>query len=148
MVINKYLAGLLTVLVVAVTAFQAALSDGFTTTEAWQLSGLVLGAFVTVFVPLLEKPWAAALKVGGAVLGAAIAAIVPFVTGGWDASALTIVVLAVLNTLTTQLGVDVRLDSAKAVLEDPQKSNRLASAVDPKAVALVGPPTSTEPLTN
>ncbi|AWN07751.1 membrane protein [Microbacterium phage Hendrix] len=141
MIINKYLAGLLTVLVVAVTAFQAALSDGFTTTEAWQLSGLVLGAFVTVFVPLLQGKWAAGLKVGGAVLGAAIAAIVPFATGGWDASAVTIVVLAILNTLTTQMGVDVRIDSAKQALADPSVSIEVPHNVDPVAMKIAGPPT-------
>ncbi|QNJ55972.1 membrane protein [Microbacterium phage Rasputia] len=148
MVINKYLAGLLTVLVVALTAFQAALSDGFTLTEGWQIAGLVVAAFVTVFVKLVDSNWAAMLKVSGSVLGAAIAAIVPFLTGGWDASAVTIVVLAVLNTLVTQLGVDIRLDSIKSVLEDPQKSNQLAFAVDPAAAAIVSPPTPMEPATN
>lgn len=136
MVINKYLAGLLTVLVVGVTAFQAALSDGFTETEAWQLSGLVLGAFVTVFVPLLKGSWSAGLKVGGAVLGAAIAAIVPFVTAGWDESSITIVVLAILNALTVQLGVDVRLDSAKQALVDPRVDSDMAQAVDPVATQI------------
>lgn len=136
MVINKYLAGLLTVLVVGVTAFQAALSDGFTATEAWQLSGLVLGAFVTVFVPLLKAGWAAGLKVGGAVLGAAIAAIVPFVTGGWDASALTIVVLAVLNALTAQLGVDIRIDSAREIAVNPAKDTDVGYSVDPVATQI------------
>lgn len=136
MIINKYVAGLLTVLVVGITAFQAALSDGFTETEAWQLSGLVLGAFVTVFVPLLQKSWAAGLKVGGAVIGAVIAAIVPFVTGGWDASAITIVVLAALNTLSTQLGVSMRIDSAKEALADPQQSDKTIYRLDPVAASI------------
>lgn len=135
MVINKYLAGLLTVLVVGLTAFQAAIVDGFTAVEAWQLAGLLVGVIVTIYVPLLESKWAAGLKVGGAVLGAAIAAIVPFVMeGGWNASAITIIVLAVVNALAVQLGVNVRVDSAREVIADPDQSNAAIVAIDPKAV--------------
>ncbi len=133
MVLNKYLAGLLTVLVVLATAFQAALIDGFTPTEAWQLVGLFVGVFVTVFVPLLKTGWAGALKVGGAVLGAIIAAIVPFVTGAWDMSAVTVVILAGLNALATQLGVNVRVDSARAIVADPAQDTNALRAIDAKA---------------
>lgn len=137
MVINKYLAGLLTVAVVFLTAFQAALADGLSTTEAWQLAGLFVGAFVTTFVPILEKGWAAALKVVGAVIGAAITAIVPLITSEWNASTITIVVLAVINTLAVQLGVNVRIDSAREALADPAKSDAAIATLDPKAVAAV-----------
>jgi hypothetical protein len=134
MIINKYLAGLLTVAVVFLTAFQAALSEGISATEAWQLAGLFVGAFVTTFVPILESGWAAALKVAGAVIGAAITAIVPLVTSEWNASTITIVVLAVINTLAVQLGVNVRVDSARQALADPGKSDAAIVAVDPRAV--------------
>lgn len=134
MVVNKYLAGLLAVAVVFLTAFQAALSEGITATEAWQLAGLFVGAFVTTFVPILEKGWAAGLKVAGAVLGAAIAALVPLVSSEWNASTITIVVLAVINTLAVQLGVNVRVDSARQVLADTTQSDQAIFAVDPKAV--------------
>jgi hypothetical protein len=135
MVINKYLAGLLTVAVVFLTAFQAALADGLSVVEAWQLAGLFVGAFVTTFVPILEKGWAAMLKVAGAVLGAAITAIVPLVMSEWNASTITIVVLAVINALAVQLGVNVRVDSARSVIADPTKSMAAIEALDPKAVA-------------
>lgn len=134
MVINKYLAGLLTVAVVFITAFQAAVQEGITATEAWQLAGMFVGAVITTFVPITPGKWAASLKVIGAVIGAAIAAIIPFVTSGWDASSITIVILAVVNTLAVQLGVNVRVDSARAVLADPTKSDQAISQVDPKAV--------------
>lgn len=116
MILNKYMVGLLQFLIISVTALQAAVAGGIDVTAAWQLAGLVVGAFVSIFVPLLEGPWAGGLKVGGAVVGAVIAAIVPFATGGWDANALVIVVLAALNALATQLGVSIRLDSVKEKL--------------------------------
>lgn len=134
MVLNKYLAGLLTVLVVGLTAFQAAVVDGFTMTEGWQLAGLLVGVLVTIYVPILETKWAAGLKVAGAVLGAVIAAVVPFLTGGWNTSAVVIVILAAVNTLAVQLGVNVRIDSAREVIADPEQSNAAITAIDPKAV--------------
>ncbi|QKN87787.1 membrane protein [Microbacterium phage Nebulous] len=133
MVINKYLAGLLTVAVLFITAFQAAVQDGITVTEAWQLAGMFVGAIVTTFVPITPGKWAASLKVLGAVIGAGIAALIPFLTTGWDASAITIVVLAVVNTLAVQLGVNVRVDYARAALADPNKSDAPVLQVDPKA---------------
>ena len=138
MVVNKYLAGLLSVALISLTALQASVADGFTVTEAWQLAGLVLGAFVTTLVPLLKNKWAAGLKVGGAVLGAAVAALVPFVTSGWDAAALSTIVLAVLNTLAVQLGVSVRVDSAKQAIADTTTSNAVPVKVDPAAVVASG----------
>lgn len=134
MIINKYLAGLLTVAVVLIAAFQAALQDGLTLTEVFQLLGLFIGALVTTYVPIVPGKWAASLKVLGAVLGAAIAATIPFLTTGWNASAVTLVVFAIVNTLAVQLGVNVRVDSARATLADPAKSDAAITQVDPKAV--------------
>jgi hypothetical protein len=116
MILNKYMVGLLQVVLISITALQAAMAGGVTATEAWQLAGLVVGAIVSVFVPLLQGPWAGGLKVGGAILGAIIAAVVPFAVGGWNADALVIVILAGLNALATQLGVSVRIDSVKEKL--------------------------------
>lgn len=142
MIVNKYLSGLLAVLIVGITAFQAALVDGFTVTEAWQLAGLLVGVFVTTYVPLLEAGWAGALKVAGAVVGAGIAAVVPFVTGGWSMSAVVIVVLAVLNALAVQLGVNVRVDSARKIVNESDATPGgdtaqlyALQAVDPRAAA-------------
>lgn len=140
MTLNKYMVGLLQVVLISVTALQAALADGVTATEAWQLAALIVGAVVSVFVPLLEKGWAGALKVGGAVLGALLAAIVPFATGGWSAEALVIVALAGLNALATQLGVSIRVDSAKEkVAAQPEytvSEPRPIDVVDPAAVVI------------
>lgn len=136
MTLNKYAVGLLQVAIIAVTALQAAVALGWSLTAAFQLAGLIIGAIVSVFVPLLEGRWAAGLKVGGAVLGALIAAIIPFVTDGWSPGAIVIVVLAGLNALATQLGVDIRIDSAVQALGDPSVPNASVEAVDPAAVRI------------
>lgn len=137
MTLNKYAVALLQLLIVTVTALQASVADGLTETEVWQLAGLVVGAFASVFVPLLERGWAGALKVGAAVGGAGIAAIVPFVTDGWTPSAAIVVVLAVLNTLATQIGVNIRVDAARASLLDTRIPNQVIVDTDPAAVGVV-----------
>lgn len=143
MILNKYLAGFISVVVVLLTAFQAAVQGGLTPTETWQLIGLGIATFASVFVPLLESGWAGALKVGAAVIGAGITALIPLLNGQWDASSVTIVVLALFNALATQLGVNARVDSARKVVAesnaDPHTgpSDELVALqmVDPKAVA-------------
>lgn len=141
MILNKYLVALLQVLTLFLAAFQAALSDGLTATEAWQLAGLFVGAVVTYYVPILTGRWAAALKVGGAVLGAAIAALVLVLADGWSAGSVTIVIIAIINALATQFGVDVRLDSTREALTSPTVTNVTVDVVDPSAAAAVADPT-------
>lgn len=143
MTLNKYAVALLQLLIITVTALQASIADGLTETEVWQLAGLVVGAIASVFVPLLEKGWAGALKVGSAVAGAGIAALVPFVTDGWTPSAAIVVVLAVLNTLATQIGVNIRVDAARAGLVDTRVPDRVIVDVDPAAAGVVRSHTGT-----
>lgn len=137
MILNKYLVALLQVLLLFVAALQAALTDGLITpTEYWQLAGLFVGAVVTYYARILEKGWAAGLKVAGAVLGALIAAVIPFLTSGWTPEAAAIVALAVINALATQFGVDMRVDSAKEVLADQDLDTRAITEVDPTAAVV------------
>lgn len=133
MVINKYLVGFIQLALIALTALQTAIAAGWNVTAAWQFAGFVVGAIVTVFVPLTRGAWAGSLKVGGAVIGALIAAIVPFITMGWTANAVVIVILAAVNALATQLGVYVRVDSAKQALASTSVSDAVPLAVDPTA---------------
>lgn len=116
MIASKYLAGFLQLVTLLMTALLAALVDGLTIEEIWQLGGVGVGAIVTIWVPLLEGRWAAGLKVGGAVLGAVIAAVIPTLTETWSASTGIIVFLAGVNALATQLGVNVRVDTARKEL--------------------------------
>ena len=136
MILNKYLVALLQVLLLFVAALQASLTDGLITpTEYWQLAGLFVGAVVTYYAKILDAGWAGALKVAGAVLGALIAAVIPFLTTGWTPESITIVVLAVINALATQFGVDMRVDSAKQVLADTRVDDVAITEVDPRSVA-------------
>lgn len=137
MTTNKYTAALLQFVLILVTAFQAAISNGLTTTEAWQLVALGIAAVGTYFLPLVTGPWAGALKVGIAVLGAVVAAIIPLVLGQWTAETFIIVMLAGLNALAAQIGVSARMDSVTAMLVDPDKSSGAIFAVDPPASRIV-----------
>lgn len=134
MILSKFLVAFIQLTVLVTASLQAAVEDGLTAVEAWQIVAVLVGAIVTYFVPLLEGGWAAALKVAGAVLGAVIAAIIPLVAGEWTMSAILIVVLAGLNALATQIGVDVRVQAAaKAVVNQGAQA---AVALDTAAVAV------------
>lgn len=130
---TKYLTPVLTIVLIGLGAFQAALADGITAQEAWQLVALIVGAIVTYYAPVLSGAWPAALKVAGAVIGAAIAALIPLLGGVWDASAITIVVLAALNAFAAQTGTDARVDSAKAALVSPTVPDSTPAAIDAPA---------------
>ena len=113
--IQKYFAALLSIALVVVTAFVAIPADQITPTSVGQLAVLALGAVVTFLVPLLQGPWAAGLKTGAAVLAAIITAVLPFLTqGSIEPTQVAIVVLAALNALAVQVGVDIRTDASKA----------------------------------
>lgn len=110
-VINKYLAALLSVLIVAGTAF-VALPDHATVT-AIQFGALVLSTIVTYFAPLVPGPWSGALKTGLAVVLGVVGALVPLLgTGTLTGTQWVIVGLAGLNALAVQIGVSVRADTA------------------------------------
>lgn len=135
MIPSKYLAGFIQVITLLMTSLLAALADGLDYTEVWQIAGVLVGAVVTFFVPLLEGRWAAALKVGGAVLGAIIAAVIPLLANEWTASSAIIVLLAAVNALATQLGVDVRVDAAKEALAKHVYEEPIAAS-DPRAAVV------------
>ena len=137
MIASKYLAGFIQLITLLMTALLAALVDGLTIEEIWQLAGVGVGAVVTIYVPLLQGAWAAGLKVGGAVLGAVIAAVIPLLAGTWDLSSALIVLLAGLNVLATQLGVDVRVDSARKEYARPDLPNAVIETVDAPAAAVI-----------
>lgn len=147
MILSKFLVAFIQLAVLVVAALQAALIDGLTEVEVYQLAGLLVGGIVTYFAPLLQNGWAAALKVIGAVLGAVIAAIIPLLAGEWTASSVLIVVLAGLNTLAVQIGVDVRVQSAvKAIVKEGPV---VAATLDTAAIAVAHrqlPPTAQEEL--
>lgn len=141
MVINKYLAGLLTLAITVLTGWQVILPEGVSPIEGWQFGALVVGAAGTIFVPLAGGPWKSALKTGVALAAALFAAGTPLVLEGvwfWqDPQAGLVVGIAVLNALAVEVGVAVRIDSASAVVANPAVPNSTIEVVDPPAVRAV-----------
>lgn len=114
MVLNKYLAALLSIGIVILTAFVAIPEADRNPATIGQLAILALGAIVTYLVPLLDSKWAGFLKTGSAVAAALIAAAVPFITeGSITGVQVAIVALAALNALAVEVGVQVRKDDLR-----------------------------------
>ncbi|MEX1078870.1 MAG: hypothetical protein WED09_07165 [Homoserinimonas sp.] len=114
MILNKYLAALLSIGIVVLTAFIAIPEADRTPATIGQLVILALGAIVTYLVPLLESRWAGLFKTGSAVVAAVIAAAIPFLTaGGITAVQVAVVALAALNALAVEVGVQVRKDDLR-----------------------------------
>lgn len=117
MVVNKYLAALLSIGIVVLTAFVAIPEGERNPATIGQLAILALGAIVTYLVPLLESRWAGALKTGAAVAAALIAAIIPFwAEGAITAIQVAVVALAALNALAVEVGVQVRKDDLRLMV--------------------------------
>lgn len=131
MVLNKWFVALLQLVMVAVTALQAARVDGVTIVEVWQLVAIIAGAGFAVYFPLLKGKWHAALKVIAALLAAAFAAIIPIATEAFTVDSAIIVLMAIVNAAAIQFGVDARIDGVKAALIDPAKSNSAVAVTDP-----------------
>ena len=140
MVINKYLAGLLTLAITVLTAAvalpESAWQDPAT---VWQFAGLVVSTIVTIFLPLSRGRWAAALKVIGSLVSAVVANVVAYLASGgaWGFMQWMLLGLAVLLALAAELGVQIRLDTTRLALASPQISSEAARVVDPQAAAKV-----------
>lgn len=134
MVVNKYFAGLLTLLTSLLAAVvlipQEQWSNPFV---IWQFVALVVSSATAIFLKLLTGKWAAGLKVGSAVILAAIGALLPLLNGEWGPVQWILVAVAALNALAVQLGVDIRVDSAKQIIVDPNKSTAVVKEIDPAA---------------
>lgn len=137
MILNKYMAGLLTLLGTLVYALQLSLADNvFTVQEQWEFAGLAAGALATIFVPLLPSGWAAGLKVSSGVAVAVIGSVIGVLVGGegWQSSTTIAVIFAGINALMAQLGVSMRLDAVKQELADPSVRFGVSKAADKPAV--------------
>lgn len=85
---------------------------------------LVLGAVVTYVAPLLDSRWRGFAKTGVAIVAAVVSALLPFILpSGFDPSvSVPVIVVAVLNVISTELGVQIRTgDNAVSggVVADP-----------------------------
>ena len=133
MTLNKYTVAILQLVILMIAALQAALAEGLSVIEVWQLVGLFLANVGVYIVKVLPGAWAAGLKVGVAVAGAAVTAIIPLVNGYWNAEAFIIVLLAAVSAFAAQFGVDIRVDTQKDAIVSPVQSTAAAAAVDPSA---------------
>lgn len=108
---TKYATALLSFLTVLSTPISAFMSGPFSWVAFWQFVSLVVGAVVAYLVPLADAAWQGWLKTGFAILGAVATAIIPLVTQHWSTASVVIVVMAVVNALVTELGVQIRTDT-------------------------------------
>lgn len=140
MAINKYLAGLLTLAITVLTAAvaipEAAWRDPAT---VWQFAGLIVSTIVTIFLPLSNGAWAAAIKVIGSLATAVVANVVAYFAGGgsWGVMQWMLLGLAVLLALAAELGVQIRIASTEEALADTSASDPAVVAADPQAVRAV-----------
>lgn len=135
MIVNKYLAGFLTLAISLLTALVAIPAEAWVDpVVVWQFAALVVSSIAAVFLPLLRGAWAAGLKTGSAVVLAAIGALIPLLGGTFGVIQWALLGLAALNALAIQLGVDARVDAVKEAIANPAKSTAAVEAVDPAAV--------------
>lgn len=137
MVINKYLAGLLTLAITLLTAFVAVPATAWADPAVvWQFAALVVSSITAIFLPLASGPWAGALKTGSAVVLAGIGALLPLLGGDFGALQWGLLGIAILNALAVELGVGVRIDSAKDIIITPAKETEVVKEVDPSAARI------------
>jgi hypothetical protein len=145
MVLNRYAAALLSIGILAITAFIAIPEGERTLPSILQFGALVVGLFATYLLPLLPVRWAGVLKTGAAIVFGVIGALVPLIsTGTLTTTQILVVMLAGLNALAVEMGVQIRKDSALidardsgvvTTLESPEPAN---SALDVPALAASG----------
>lgn len=140
---KKYLTATLTLAILVGAAFQAALVGGITVVEALQVAALLVGGVVTYYSPLVAGKWPGVLKVAGAVIGAVLVAIISVFDSAangtpiWNTETVTLIVLAALNALAAQFGVDQRIDATKEAVAAPEVTTAQIDAADPQAANVV-----------
>ncbi|GAA3729982.1 hypothetical protein GCM10022239_03250 [Leifsonia bigeumensis] len=114
MILNKYLAALLSIAIVLITAFVAIPDDQRTPATLWQLGILAAGAIATYLVPIVDGRWAGLLKTGAAIVAAVIGALIPLLgSGHLTVTQILVLILAGLNVLAVEVGVNVRKDDVR-----------------------------------
>ena len=136
----KFAPALLPMLVLILGGLQNAFADNIVTdTEMWQLVALGAGAVVTFIVPLTGGAWAGILKTGANVAAAVAALIIPMLPQfEWSTSAVLFIVVGAIQALSAEIGVGVRLDQAKEVIDSRENpAVPTITTLDSKAVEIV-----------
>lgn len=111
---TRYLAALLPVAIIIIGGLQAILDNPGNWVVTVQFALLVIGTAVAYIVKLSPNAvWQGRLKTGAQIVTIVLTALAPFLLpGGFDPAVnATLIIVAVLNALATELGVQVRKDS-------------------------------------
>lgn len=110
---TRYLAALLPVAIIVIGGLQSVLDNPTNWAVILQFALLVIGTAVAYVVKVVPTGWQGRLKTGAQIVTVILTALVPFILpGGFDPSVnATLIVVAVLNALATEFGVQVRNDA-------------------------------------
>lgn len=141
-IFQKYAAALLPFFILVIGASQTVFAGDSTDWNAIiTFAILVLGAVLTYIVPLTESKWQGALKTGIAILTVILSALLPFILpGGFDPTVnVPIIIVAVLNALATEFGVQIRTTpvNSAGTTNDPVS---IRSSLDPDPAIAANPP--------
>lgn len=118
--ISRYSSTLLPLAIGVLGILQAAQAAGRSTLLDWQtitqIALLLVGTGVIYWLPLVDTRWQGAAKTGAAIGFAVISAVVALVPDGHFTKANAVLVItAVVKAVATELGVQIRTDSAKVI---------------------------------
>jgi glucan phosphoethanolaminetransferase (alkaline phosphatase superfamily) len=110
---SKYAAALLPFAIIIVGALQTVIDDPTNWSVIVAFALLVLGTFVAYVLKLVPGKWQGRLKTGAQIVTVVLTAAVPFILPtGFDPEAnITIIVVAILNAIATEFGVQIRKDA-------------------------------------
>ena len=134
--INQWLTGLLTLAITLLTAINAMPASAWVDpASVLQFAALALSSALAVALKLGKGSWPGVFKTGVAIALAVIGAAIPLLTQGWTLTPAQIIVLviAALNAAAIELGVQVRVASAKQVVVNPDVRTEVIREVDPSA---------------
>jgi len=123
MILQKYMAGINSLIIVVLSAVVAIPSGMLDFTSGAQIVAVALSGVMLYIFPLVNAKWKGVLKTGTALLGAAVATAFPLFQvviegGAWEPIYIVLIALAIAHALAVQLGVDVRVDTGSILAED------------------------------
>jgi hypothetical protein len=137
--VNQWLAGLLTLAITLLTAIQVMPEDAWTDAPSvLQFAALAISSILALVLKLGRGRWPGVFKTGAAVALALIGAAMPLVIQGWflTPSQWLLLVIAGLNALAIELGVQVRQTSVKQAVADPNIPTAVVKEIDPDGVRI------------
>lgn len=136
MITQRYMAAILSAVAVILTAVVAIPTGMITGAAIVQLVALGAAAINTYLSPLLNIKWRGVLKTGGAIVAAIVAILYPIIHAGGipNSTQIALMVLAAVNVMLTQVGVDIRTDAANVI---PADTTPIHASLDNDAAELL-----------